>query len=112
VVTEKQIRTLSQTDSGLTQLANEAVLLADNARRNPGASGRRLLVWDDADSDESADSWHYALVFRRNSGDSWTSVQLQQLQADLNRAVVQQKLSPVWLTGTMTNSGYPADNPL
>jgi hypothetical protein len=112
VMTEKQIRVLAQADSTLTSLPNEAVLLADNARRNPSLSGRRLLVWDDVDSDESNDSWHYALVFRRNSGDSWSSLQLQQLQADLNFAIVQQRLSPVWLTGSMTASGYPTDSAL
>jgi endoglycosylceramidase len=112
VVTEKQIRVLTQADSTLTSVPNETVLLADNARRNPSMSGRRLLVWDDADGNESSNSWHYALVFRRNSGDNWSSLQLQQLQADLNLAIVQQRLSPVWLTGSMTASGYPTDSAL
>lgn len=112
VVTEKQIRVLTQADSTLTSVPNETVLLADNARRNPSMSGRRLLVWDDADGNESSNSWHYALVFRRNSGDSWSSLQLQQLQTDLNLAIVQQRLSPVWLTGSMTASGYPTDSAL
>lgn len=111
VITERQVRSLTQTDSAPVGVMNEVALLADIGRSNPANSGKRLLVWDDADSTESADSWHYALIFHRNPWELWNSTRLQQLQADLTRVIVQQKKSPVWMTGNMEGGLYEPDIP-
>lgn len=112
VVTDKRIRTLKGVDTGPVGSQNEVLFLPDIARRTQSAAGRRLLVWDDADAGESPSTWHYALVFKKNSGETFSAATLQLMQTRLNDTIQTKKLSPVWLTGSMTNGGYPADNPL
>lgn len=109
VITDKVIRIFAGNDITPINTPNEVLLLPDVARRNPAAAGRRLLVWDDADTGEDSNTWHYALVFKKNSGDTFTTAQLQQMQAELNSTIQARKLSPIYLTGTMTNSGYPGE---
>lgn len=113
VITEKAIQnglTVATTPIG-TQ--NEILLLNDVARNNPGASGHRLMIWDDMDANETSNSWHYALVFQKNSGEFWSPVLLAQLQYELNQTLVTRKQAAVYLTGTMTGgswAGYTQPN--
>lgn len=105
VITERKVL------DGLTERgapddsANEVMLTADNG------GGRRLLVWDDADAGETASSWHYVLVAHRENGSSPGAGALNTLKQELDRTVVQGKLSPVYFTGKMTDGGYVDDKP-
>lgn len=105
VVTDQLVRTGLSERSTPTHEANEILLTSDNA------GGRRLLVWDDVDSGEGTNSWHYALVVRRDSGEATDLARLTRLQQELNRTLVTGKLSPVYFTGTMTDGGYVDDTP-
>lgn len=104
VVTDKRVFNGLTATTTPDSSQNEVMLTADTAN-----GGHRLLVWDDVDSDETDNSWHYALVVKREAGDGVDPTQLATLQQELNRTIVTGKLSPVYFTGAMTNSGYAPD---
>jgi endoglycosylceramidase len=104
VITDKRILNGMTSRSEPDHSQNEVMLTADTAN-----GGNRLLVWDDADADESATSWHYALVVKREAGDGIDANLLPTIQQELNRTIVTGKLSPVYFTGAMTDGGYAPD---
>ncbi|WP_073585654.1 ricin-type beta-trefoil lectin domain protein [Vibrio quintilis] len=84
------------------QAGNEVIVQQDTGDE----SGRRILIWDDPDAGETSNSFHFALLI---DGDAGLAADEQQL---LKQAVAQQlkaEKSPVYLTGTMTRSGYSKD---
>ncbi len=85
-----------------TQQTNEVVMMSDRG----AGSGQRVLVWDDVSADEDSDSLHFALLINGDAGLS--SGELADLQAGIRYQLAQGK-SPVYLTGSMTHSGYSAD---
>ncbi|MDK2123921.1 cellulase family glycosylhydrolase [Parachitinimonas caeni] len=103
-ITEKWVVENLTTSNQPSNLRNEVMLTNDNS------GGSRLLVWDDADSDETADSWHYVLVVKKEGGEVMDTTVLSRLQSELNETFRRQQ-SPVYLTGDMTNGGYVADKP-
>ncbi|MBI5310839.1 MAG: cellulase family glycosylhydrolase [Actinobacteria bacterium] len=109
VITEKQTLGATAITASPSGAANEVMLTRDLGRRSPAAAGNRLLVWDDADAGESATTWHYALVFKKN-GSTWTPAQLATLQSQLNDTIQTRMQSPIYLTGAMTASGYPGES--
>lgn len=104
VITDKRILNGLTSRSTPDNSQNEVMLTTDNGVSN------RLLVWDDVDTGETASSWHYALIVKRESGDGFDTNLLGTLQQELSRTIVTGKLSPVYFTGTMTNDGYAPDN--
>lgn len=105
VITDKRILNGLPLRTSIDNSQNEVMLTADTTN-----GGHRLLVWDDADTDETSTSWHYALVVKREPGDGVDTSLLATLQQEMNRTIVTGKLSPVYFTGTMTNDGYAPDN--
>ncbi|KAB2934820.1 MAG: glycoside hydrolase family 5 protein [Leptonema illini] len=105
VITEKRLynRTLFST---VTQGINEAVFIADRSRE--AGSGSVLVLWDDIDGDENDESLHYAVIVD-GAGSSFSDGDLLQLQSKLNQRILVEKKSPIYLTGKMTYSGYPAE---
>jgi hypothetical protein len=105
VITEKRLynRTLF---GAVTQGINEAVFVADRSR--VAGSGSVLVLWDDIDGDENDESLHYAIVVD-GAGSSFSDGDLLQLQSKLNQRILVEKKSPIYLTGKMTYSGYPAE---
>jgi hypothetical protein len=99
VVTDKRIYQSLNSRNTPDNSANEVMLTTDMVGAN------RLLVWDDVDTDETANSWHYVLVVKREGGAAVDAT----LQQELNRTIVTGKLSPVYFTGTINNSGYAPD---
>lgn len=105
VITEKRVHNGLTARTSPDHSQNEVMLTADTTN-----GGHRLLVWDDADTDETSTSWHYALVAKREAGDGVDTGLLTTLQQELNRTIVTGKLSPVYFNGAMTNDGYAPDN--
>lgn len=104
VVTDKRVLAGLATTTASTGFANEILLLADNA------GGRRLLVWDDIDSGETATGWHYVLVVNRDSGAAIDTALLNSLKTGLDQTLVAGRHSATYFTGSMTNGGYAADS--
>ena len=104
VVTEAGVFRNLVVDAPRTGAADEVALIRDPGRS--GNAGHVVLVWDDAGAAETAASFHFALVMDGAAG--LDAATLQELQQAL-RATVNQQRSPVYLTGDMTHSGYPAD---
>jgi len=104
VITDKRILNGLTSRSTPDSNQNEVMLTTDNGVSN------RLLVWDDVDTGETASSWHYTLVVKRENGDGFDTNLLGTLQQELTRTIVTGKLSPVYFTGTMTDDGYAPDN--
>ncbi|WP_411823648.1 glycosyl hydrolase family 5 [Leptospira sp. 'Mane'] len=93
--------------SSLNQELNEAVFIND--RNREAGSGNIVLLWDDLDQDEDPNSsYHYALLVD-SQGVSFGNTALSDLQTKLNNRILVEKKSPVYLTGKMTYSGYPAE---
>ncbi|WP_028007792.1 hypothetical protein [Solimonas flava] len=85
--------------------ANE-ILPADDPGRAAGA-GHRLLVWDTADAGESADSVHYVFVLD-TGGARVDAARLASLQAQLSARLGEQRLSPFYFAGKMSEAyAYP-----
>lgn len=105
VITEKQIVNGLSVATAPANQANEVLLLNDVARSNSALAGHRLLIWDDADTGEDANSWHYALVFKKNPGEDWNAAKLAQLQVELNQTSSRHQTA-LYLTGTMTSGSY------
>lgn len=103
IVTDRRIVRAPALRNTPTGEANEVMLTTDNA------GGQRLLVWDDVDAGEDANTWHYVLVVRRDSGEDTDSARLSRLKNELDRTIVNGRLSPVYFTGAMTQGGYVAD---
>lgn len=106
VITESVIK--NKTLSVATEPAdqqNEVMITADPGK--VAASGHRLLVWDDADTGEDANTLHYALVVENATG--LDSDDLNDLQAALTQRIQQEQRSPVYLPNSMTHGGYPGD---
>ncbi|MCG6166778.1 cellulase family glycosylhydrolase [Leptospira sanjuanensis] len=84
---------------------NESILIPDPDRMT--GSGSLLVSWDDLEAGENEETIHYVLIVDGN-GVSYTDEWLALLQADLNRRILNEKKSPVYLIGKMTYGGYPA----
>jgi endoglycosylceramidase len=105
VVTEAVIenKTLAVTTE-VTDQMNEVMVTTDPGKIS--GSGNRLLVWDDDDEGEDANTMHYVLIVENAD---LNIEDINDLQAALTQRIQQEQLSPVYLTGTMTHSGYPDD---
>jgi hypothetical protein len=107
VVTESLTRNcdLALTDAPANE-ANEIIVTSDPGQIS--GSGYRLIVWDDLDDGETAQSMHFALVVELNSGENYTEQQVSQIQAALIQRISDEKQSPLYMTGTMTDADqYP-----
>ncbi|PHV12552.1 hypothetical protein [Chitinimonas sp. BJB300] len=81
--------------------------MQDTGGAGLNGSGRRVLVWDDQDSDETQDSWHFLLLVPQSTGEVIQPAVQEEWQRELNRLLVAGRKSVVYLTGSMTDSGYP-----
>ena len=108
VITESRIynQTLVK-DAVPLNTADEAVLLTDM----PGQAnaGSRLLIWDDLSGTENADTIHFAVIAPEAG---LTTSETAVLQAALTHKLQVLKKNPVYMTGKMTDSGYPDDMPV
>ncbi|MGD8910835.1 MAG: ricin-type beta-trefoil lectin domain protein [Chromatiales bacterium] len=106
IVTEAVIKNKTlAVSTEVTGESNEVMVTADPGKIN--GSGKRLLVWDDGNQGEDANTLHYVLIVE-NATDL-NDDDLVELQAALTQRIQQEKHSPVYLSGTMTHSGYPDD---
>ncbi len=104
VITEKGVFKNLTVNAALTQANNEVALITDPHKQS--GSGHVVLVWDDADRGETAQSYHFALVIDGNAGLS--DAQLNTLQQAVAQSVNNEQ-SPVYLVNSMTHGGYPGD---
>jgi hypothetical protein len=104
VITEKGVFNNLTVNAALTQANNEVALITDPNKQS--GSGHVVLVWDDADRGETAQSYHFGLVIDGNAGLS--DAQLNTLQQAVAQSVNNEK-SPVYLVNAMTHGGYPGD---
>lgn len=93
----------------LTQALNEVALTSDPAQ--PAGPASRLLIWDDAEAGETADTLHYALILVA-PGRLYSDAFLAQAQSDLTQRIITEQASPIYLLGPMAGPGYPAEFPL
>jgi len=106
VVTEKVIKNQTlRVSSSTANEANEVLLTADPAKVS--GAGTRLVVWDDADDGEDANTMHYVLVV---DNAELSAADITDLQAALTETLVQNKKSAIYMPGDMTHGGYPADH--
>ncbi len=90
-----------------SQQSNEAIFIND--RNRDTGSGNLVVLWDDQDSEEDPNaSYHYAVLVDAQ-GISLGNTVLQDLQSKLNNRILSEGKSPVYFTGKMTYSGYPAE---
>ncbi|MBB5019979.1 hypothetical protein HNQ59_003287 [Chitinivorax tropicus] len=106
-VTDMEIRNGLTVATRPTQARNEILLTADVGIQ-AGSGGHRVLVWDDADNHETTDSWHFLLLVPQLAGEAIPPAVLAEWQRELNRLLVNGKQSVVYLTGSMTDGGYPS----
>ncbi|MGQ5525180.1 cellulase family glycosylhydrolase [Chitinimonas sp. PSY-7] len=90
-----------------SQARNEILLMRDSGVANTSAAGYRVLVWDDQDSHEVPDSWHFLLLVPKLPGETVQPAVQAEWQRELKRLLVADRKSVVYLTGSMTDSGYP-----
>lgn len=107
VLTERRIVSRGlQPGASPNGAANELLLTADPER--VAGAGRRLLVWDSPDADETDDSLHFALVLD-SANTPPDPAALEALQQALI-ARLSQRLSPFYFAGKMTQaSSYPSE---
>lgn len=106
VITEAVIKNRTLTVSTeVTDNLNEVMITADPGKVSD--SGKRLLVWDDNDEGEDADTLHYVLIV--DDATDLDTDDIVELQAGLTQRIQQEKSSPVYLPGKMTHSGYSDD---
>ncbi|TGL21251.1 glycosyl hydrolase family 5 [Leptospira bourretii] len=107
LVSEKKIYNQSLPTTP-NQEINEAIITPD--RNREVGSGNILHVWDDLDLDENPNSsYHYVLVVDGGST-SYSLQTLMEIQSKLNKRVLLEQKSPIYLTGKMTYGGYPAES--
>ena len=104
VITENGVYKNLTVNAPFTQANNEVAVISD-PKKQPG-SGNLIMVWDDVDTSETAQSYHFALVIDGSAGLS--DAELNTLQRSLVETVNKGK-SPVYLTNSMTARGYPDD---
>lgn len=106
VITESVIKNKTLTvSSNPADVANEVMLTADPAKAN--GAGHRLLIWDDADDGENAETLHFALLV--DNAMNMSTADLEELQAALKQTIQVEKRNPVYMPNAMTDSGYPRD---
>ncbi|MFJ9411412.1 cellulase family glycosylhydrolase [Streptomyces sp. NPDC101393] len=101
VVTEKttQFGFGAQGQSTPKSTPDEVMFTQDSGSDSSTARGNRLMVWDDPETGETDDSWHYAVVVADpSSGDR---AQLPRIQAQLNQAILKDHKNPVELLGKL-----------
>ena len=104
IITEKGVFNNLPVSSSAANTSNEVIVVKDPNKQ--AGSGHVVTVWDDVDSGEGANSYHFTLVIDGNAGMS--AATLEQLRLSLIESVNAQR-SPVYLTTDMTHGGYPAD---
>ena len=104
VITEKGVFNNLPVSSSVTNNSNE-VMVRKDPNKQVGA-GHVVTVWDDVDSNENSNSFHFVLIIDGNAGMSSSTLEL--LRLSLIETVNAQR-SPVYLTTNMTHGGYPAD---
>jgi hypothetical protein len=86
--------------------ANEIVVTSDPGQIS--GSGCSLVIWDDVDAGETAESMHFALVVELNNGENYSEQQVSEIQAALIQRICNDKRSPLYMTGKMTDGDkYP-----
>ncbi|QDQ80348.1 cellulase family glycosylhydrolase [Paraburkholderia megapolitana] len=108
VLTDKTLHNGDLTKNApLNQLPDEVALASDSI----SSTASRLLVWDDPDTGEDANSIHFALVVNQDNATapSVGTSQLETLRQDLIKALCRDRRGVVYLTGTMTGVGYPSN---
>ncbi|WP_430461896.1 ricin-type beta-trefoil lectin domain protein [Thalassolituus sp. LLYu03] len=101
VITDAGLFAAADLPSVPAQDADEVVRIADAG----SDSGNRILIWDDVSAAEDSGSVHFALLV---NGAGLSHDEELQLQAAV-RASLSSGQSPVYLTGSMTHSGYDDD---
>ncbi|WP_137937635.1 cellulase family glycosylhydrolase [Chitinivorax sp. B] len=91
-----------------SQVRNEILLVRDIGAQGVTGAGFRVMVWDDPDGHETADSWHFLLLVPQLAGEVIHPVVQGEWQRELNRLLAKGKTSVVYLTGSMTDLGYPS----
>ena len=104
VITEKGVFNNLAVSTATSNTQNEVLIIKDPKKQD--GSGHVVMVWDDADTGETAESFHFALVVDGSAGMSAATI--AELQAALVDTVNAQK-SPVYLTSSMTHGGYSGD---
>ncbi|BDA77696.1 hypothetical protein LPTSP3_g06260 [Leptospira kobayashii] len=106
LISEKRIYNKSLPTSP-NQEPNEAIFINDRNRET--GSGNLVVLWDDPDQEEDlTSSYHYVLLVDAQ-GISPGNPMLQDLQTKLNNRILLERKSPIYFTGKMTYSGYPAE---
>ncbi|MFE2225583.1 cellulase family glycosylhydrolase [Streptomyces kronopolitis] len=100
VITEKTTRFgFGAQDETPKNLPDEVLLTQDSGTDASTARGHRLMVWDDPETGETDDTWHYAVVVADPSASD--RADLTRIQSQLNRSIVRDHKNPVELLGKL-----------